>query len=123
MHSCLTIEKDRNLSLSQKEFWKWNCRLGFLEFKRIQNLMKAGGLGNGRNISAASKVDLHKDPIICASCAFGKAKRRSSSTKTTMVSKDSDLEDVDRQAITAEHQLYEDDFEGTYEHVSPEITP
>ena len=77
MNSCVTMEANQNLSVAQKELLKWHCKLGHLEFKRIQNLMRSGGLGFGPKISAASKVDLNKDPIICGSCAFGKAKRRS----------------------------------------------
>jgi hypothetical protein len=81
LNSCAIMESNQNLTVAQKELLKWHCKLGHLDFNRIQNLIKSGELGFGPKISAASEVDLIKDPVLCGSCAFGKAKRRSATEK------------------------------------------
>ena len=45
MNSCVTMEANQNLSVAQKKLLKWHCKLGHLDFKQIQILMRSGGLG------------------------------------------------------------------------------
>ena len=82
MHFCVTQEANQNLNVAQKELLKWHCRLGHVSFQRVQMLMRAGALGDHPKVRAAAKLDLDKDPFICGSCAFGKAKRKASRPKT-----------------------------------------
>ena len=75
MNACVTMENNQNLSVAHKELLKWHCRLGHMGFPCIQNLMKTGALGNNPRIKAAAGLNLSERPLICASCAYGKAKR------------------------------------------------
>ena len=82
LNACLTLEQNQNLTASQKELLKWHTKLGHCGLKRVQQLMKTGALGHSPWIKAASNVDFQKLPLICGSCAFGKAKRRAKKTRT-----------------------------------------
>ena len=82
MHFCVTQEANQNLSVAQKELLKWHCRLGHIHLKRVQMLMKSGALGDSPKVRAAARLDVEQHKFMCGSCAFGKAKRRSSRPKT-----------------------------------------
>ena len=81
LNACVIQERNQNLSPSQKELLKWHWKLGHLGFKRVQNLMKTGALGWHPTLKSAANLDLEKHPLICGSCAFGKAKRRTAKPK------------------------------------------
>ena len=83
LNACLMLETNQNLTASQKELLKWHTKLGHCDLKRVQRLMKTGALGHSPLIKAAANVDFSKRPLICGSCAFGKAKRRAKKTKTS----------------------------------------
>ena len=57
MNSCVTMEANQNLSVAQKELLKWHCKLGHLDFKQIQNLMRSGG--------ADSRAESFHGPFHC----------------------------------------------------------
>ena len=78
LHSCVTLENNQNLSMAQKELLKWHCKLGHVGFARLQQLNRAGALGNNPKLRAAAHLDLEKNPLKCGSCEFGKARRRPS---------------------------------------------
>ena len=82
LNACVMQEKNQNLSPAQKELLKWHSKLGHIDLRSVQRVMKAGSLGWSPLIKSASNVDLSKNPLICASCAFAKAKRKSHRPKT-----------------------------------------
>jgi len=82
LHACVIQENNQNLTLSQKELLRWHCKLGHLSFQRVQKLMKTGALGWHPKIKAAANLDLNKSPLMCGSCAYGKAKRKPHRPKT-----------------------------------------
>lgn len=78
---------NHNLSPAEKELLRWHYRLGHLDFKKIQFLMRTGVLASSESArrlqSAASK--LSKRPL-CAGCQYGKQRRLPSpGTKRTVV--------------------------------------
>ena len=80
-----TVHKDNiNLTDPEKELLRWHFRLGHLDFRRIQFLMRAGTLahsGAARSLhTAASKI---KQCPKCAACQYGKQCRRPVKGKTT----------------------------------------
>ena len=90
---CQTVatvsSSNRNLSESQKELLRWHQRLGHLEFKKIQHLMRTGVLSHTEGTrslhTAAAKL---KEIPKCAACLFGKQTVRPSPGTTTRVVKD-----------------------------------
>jgi len=82
LNLCLTLEQNQNLTASQKELLKWHNKLGHCDLKRVQKLLKTGALGHTPLIKAASNLDLNKLRLLCGSCAFGKQRRRSKTTKS-----------------------------------------
>ena len=82
LNACVMSEMNQNLTVSQKELLKWHCRFGHLALKDCQRILKSGAVGLNPVIKAASNVDLNKTPLICGSCAFSKAKRKSHRKKT-----------------------------------------
>ncbi len=83
LNACVMAENNQNLSPSQKELLKWHCKFGHLDLKATQAILKSGAVGRSPLVMAASRLDLTKLPIVCASCAYAKAKRRSSRSKRT----------------------------------------
>ena len=81
LHASLTMETNQNLTAAQKELLRWHWKLGHMDLRRIQRLLKTGALGDGPLVKAASKVDLNKFPMKCGSCEFSKAKRQPSRPK------------------------------------------
>ena len=77
MHSCAMDEQNQNLTPSQKELLKWHTKLGHIDHSVVQQIMRTGFLGNTTLIRSAANINLQKNPILCASCAYAKAKRRS----------------------------------------------
>ena len=71
------MENNQNLTAAQKELLRWHWKLGHIDFRRVQRLLKTGALGSSPLIKAAANVDLSKFPMLCGSCQFGKAKRKS----------------------------------------------
>ena len=81
LNACVTQEANQNLTVAQKELLKWHCKLGHMDFKRVQKLLNTGAMGDNPKIKAAAKLDLNKFPLMCGSCAYGKAKRKASRPK------------------------------------------
>ena len=81
LNSCVTHETNQNLSAAQKELLKWHNKFGHLGFQRVQALLRSQALGQGPLIKAASKCTAP----LCASCEYGKAKRRATRAKTSKV--------------------------------------
>ena len=80
LNTMVTSVDPRNINLTepQKELLRWHQRLGHLDFKKIQFLMRSGALS-----WSASKRSLHTQaakithPPQCAACQFGKQTTRS----------------------------------------------
>ena len=78
-----------NLSEAQKKLVGWHNKLGHISHKRIQSLMRSGTLAHSQathhlhNV-ACKLTKLHK----CASCQFGKQKRRPTPGKRSSVVQD-----------------------------------
>ena len=85
LHACVMDEANQNLTAPEKELLKWHSKLGHLGLKDVQRIMRGGALGFHPLVTAASKVDLNKRPLKCASCEFAKAKRKP--TKRTKTDK------------------------------------
>ena len=81
LQASLIMETNQNLTASQKELLRWHWKIGHMDLKRVQMLLKTGALGDSPLIKAASNVDLNKFPMLCGSCQFGKAKRKSNRPK------------------------------------------
>ena len=82
IHLCVTDDENQNLSQAQKELLRWHFRLGHLGFRTIQMLLRSKALGESNLKRAAAKCPLPK----CASCQYGKQKRRpTGATVTTPV--------------------------------------
>ena len=99
LNNCVTNSTNKNLDPSQKELLKWHFRLGHISMAAIQHLLGTGTLAHSDSMKnlhrRASKCDKPK----CASCEFGKGKRRPTPGK---------LEKVDRKndgALTKEKLL------------------
>ena len=82
-------ESNFNLSEAQKELLRWHQKLGHLEFKKIQHLMRTGILSHTAGTralhTAASKLI---EPPKCAACMFGKQTVRSSPGHTRSLVRD-----------------------------------
>ena len=81
LNVCVTQEANQNLSPPQKELLKWHYKLGHLGLQRVQALIRTGALGSHPLVRAAGTCERP----MCSSCAYGKAKRRPTRSKTTKV--------------------------------------
>jgi hypothetical protein len=79
LNACVTKEMNQNLSPPQKELLKWHYKLGHLGLQRVQALIRSGALGSHPLLRAAGTCERP----LCASCQYGKAKRRPVQSKTT----------------------------------------
>lgn len=97
LHLCVTDMANQNLSEAQKELLRWHFRLGHINFASIQLILRSGALATSEGAKAlhraASKCELPK----CASCQFGKMKRRptESTASTPVVSSEGALKKSD----------------------------
>jgi Reverse transcriptase (RNA-dependent DNA polymerase) len=78
VNSCITEDRNQNLTPSQKELLKWHFKLGHASLPAVQALLKGGRLAQSE-----SQTNLHRQVgrcILpkCASCQIGKARRQSS---------------------------------------------
>jgi hypothetical protein len=86
LHSMTVAVDPRNINLSEaeKELLRWHQRLGHLDFKKIQFLLRSGAL-----CLSASKRTLHTqaaklvNPPKCAACQFGKQTTRPAKGRPT----------------------------------------
>jgi hypothetical protein len=76
-HVILTGPTNQNLSLAQKELFRWHFRLGHFHVQNIQNVMRSGILGTSPLINAASRCET----ITCPSCQYCRAKKRPTGDK------------------------------------------
>ena len=70
--SCVLSELNQNLTHGQKELLRWHYRFGHLSYNNIQKLLRTGALGHTNIIQSAARS---QHPT-CASCMYGKARRR-----------------------------------------------
>ena len=80
-------EANRNLSEPEKELLRWHYRLGHMDFRKVQSLLRSGVLANSASArslhTAAAKLRYAPK---CAACQFGKQTQRSSgATRTSAV--------------------------------------
>ena len=84
-----TMETNLNLSPAERELLRWHDRLGHLNFKQIQFLLRTGVLAHSesaRRIQAqAAKISTYP---LCPACQFGKQRRRPAPGKKSSVVKD-----------------------------------
>ena len=91
LNNIITTVHKANLNLTdpEKELLRWHYRLGHLDFRRIQFLMRAGTLAHtaaARSLhTAASKI---KQCPKCAACQYGKQCRNPVKGKTTTTVRD-----------------------------------
>ena len=76
---CVTDKANQNLTAPQKELLCWHFRLGHRDMLATQHLLRGGHLGNAPLKLLAGKCALPK----CASCQFGKQKRKCATPKST----------------------------------------
>ena len=86
LHSMTAAVDPRNINLSEaeKELLRWHQRLGHLDFKKIQFLMRSGALClslSKRVLHAQAAKLLH--PPKCAACQFGKQTARPTKGRPT----------------------------------------
>ena len=90
LNNCVTNSTNKNLDPSQKELLKWHFRLGNISMAAIQHLLGTGTLAHSDSMKnlhhRASKCDKPK----CASCEFGKGKRRPTPGKLEKVDRTND---------------------------------
>ena len=90
LNNCVTNSTNKNLDPSQKELLKWHFRLGHISMAAIQHLLGTGTLAHSDSMKnlhrRASKCDKPK----CASCEFGKGKRRPTPGKLEKVDRTND---------------------------------
>ena len=73
-----------NLSEPEKELLRWHQRLGHLDFRKIQFLMRTGVLSlsqSKRSLHSRAAKLVH--PPKCAACQFGKQTARGTKSKPT----------------------------------------
>ena len=83
LNLCVTDSNNQNLTEAQKELLRWHFRLGHLHFESIQLLLRSGALA-----TSEGQKNLHRSASNCvlprcASCQFGKAKRRPTSSSVS----------------------------------------
>ena len=83
LHACVMAETNQNLTPAQKELLRWHSKFAHMDLKRVQQVLKAGSVGWSPLVKAAANIDLNKTPLVCASCAYAKAKRKASRPKRT----------------------------------------
>jgi hypothetical protein len=85
----MTNEANTNLSAPEKELLRWHARLGHLDCRKIQFLMRTGVLSRSESTRrlhvAAAKLS---HPPKCAACQFGKQSQRPSPGQKTSAVKD-----------------------------------
>jgi hypothetical protein len=85
LNLCVTDAQNQNLSLAQKELLRWHYRLGHLHFESIRRLLRTGALSQSAKVRALHRSAANCDLPKCASCQFGKAKRRPSPGKAQTI--------------------------------------
>ena len=88
-HNVMMKNSNLNLSPAEKELLRWHDRLGHLNFKQIQFILRTGVLAHSESArrlqAAASKLTTLP---LCPACQFGKQRRRPAPGKTSSVVKD-----------------------------------
>ena len=79
IHLCVTDESNQNLSVAQKLLITWHFRFGHLNFKAVQWILRSGVFGKSPTYRSASSCEHPR----CASCEFGKARRRPTKSSIT----------------------------------------
>jgi hypothetical protein len=91
LHAAITTasSENHNLSNAQKELVRWHNRLGHVNHKRIQSLVRSGTLAHSEatphlRTAACKLMELPK----CAACQFGKQKRRATPGEHSSIVRD-----------------------------------
>jgi GAG-pre-integrase domain len=90
LHLCVSDEANQNLHEAQKELLRWHFRLGHLNFDSIRLLLRSGVLASSEGEKALHRAAAKCELPQCASCQFGKAKRRPTPSSTTTVNSSND---------------------------------
>ena len=72
LNLCVMDEANQTLSEGQKELLCWHSKLGHVNFAAVQQLLRSGALGASPLKTSAGSCHHPR----CASCQFGKARRR-----------------------------------------------
>ena len=72
LNLAIEAEGSQTLTEGQLTLLRWHCRLGHLNMRAVQSLLKSGALGHSKVILSAAKCEHPK----CASCMYGKNSRR-----------------------------------------------
>jgi hypothetical protein len=83
LNLCVTDAGNQNLTEAQKELLRWHFRLGHLHFASIQLLLRSGALATSDGQKALHRAAANCNLPRCASCQFGKAKRRPTDSSTS----------------------------------------
>ena len=105
LNACVMAEMNQNLFPSQKELLKWHSKLGHIDLKQVQRIMKSGALGWTPLVKAAANLDLNKNPLLCGSCAFAKAKRKASLAKRSKTDKKPPSEEQSKEKLLSKDVL------------------
>ena len=94
-------QHNENLTAPQKELLKWHYRLGHLNFRKVQFLMRTGILATTEKTRRlhSQAASLLQDLPLCAACQFGKQRRRTEPGSTTTIVKD-------RRGVTKDGNLH-----------------
>ena len=91
LNAAISVVSDANKNLSEpeKELLRWHYRLGHMDFRKVQALMRAGVLsqsGATRSLHTAAAKLRHSPK--CAACQFGKQTQRSTGATVSHVVRD-----------------------------------
>ena len=81
LHLCVTDASNQNLTEAQKELLRWHFRLGHLNFEAIQLVLRSGALATSEGAKILHRAASKCAHPRCASCQFGKQKRRPTPSK------------------------------------------
>jgi len=103
LKACVEDDSNKNLTLSQKLWFKLHCKLGHRSFKQIQFLARRGWLGSKEQTMLSRTIDIPH----CVACIMGKQVRHpSGATKSTAVKSGALSQDT----LTPGQVVYSDQF-------------
>ena len=100
LHSMTTTVDPKNVNLSdpEKELLRWHQRLGHLDYRKVQFLLRSGALSMSPSMRAMhARAAKLRHPPKCAACQFGKQTARSPKTRPPTGSKIADRTPVLKQ--------------------------
>ena len=103
LKACVEDDVNKNLSQSQKLWYKTHCKLGHRSFKQIQFLARRGWLGAKAQGTLSKTIEVPH----CAACIMGKQAKQPSGVTSSTTVKSGNLE---RQALNPGQIIYSDQF-------------